>query len=157
MSPSTLFAVWPDRNKPWESILVSAEEGQTGTHAIRAVFPNLMLAANSRELMVSIQRFRTAKRLYHWSAMQRHGKQYLFVVIEDSKPVGLVNVRSKKASDALTVASRAYPRDKFQPLGDLAQYVEMAARMANVMEGRGSVDWELASNSGAYGQRIHTV
>src|SRR5687768_401701 len=125
MTPSTLFAVWPDRNKPWENLLVAAEPDQAGADAIQAAFPDLMLASNGRELMVSIQRFRLAKKLYHWSAMQRHGTQYLFVVIEDGKPVGLCNVRSKKLADALHVVSKAYPNAKFQPLGDMAQYVEM--------------------------------
>lgn len=140
MTPATLYAVFPDRHNPSKSLLVSAAEGQGGSDAIQAAFPDLMFAANGRELMVSIQRFRTAKRLYHWSAMQRRGKQYLFVVIGDGKPVGLINVRAKKISQALSVAAKAYPSAKFQPLGDLATYVEVAARMANVMEGRGAVD-----------------
>lgn len=144
-TPSTLFAVWPSRDKPWSNVLVAADEGQAGAVAIQAAFPDLMYAANGRELMVSIQRFRLAKKLYHWSAMQRHGTQYLFVVIEDGKPASLINVRSKKASDALHVASKAYPNTKFQPLGDMGQYVEMAARMANVLEGRGQVDRDLRS------------
>lgn len=143
MTPSTLFAVWPNRDKPWSNVLVAADEGQAGADAIQVAFPDLMYAANGRELMVSIQRFRLGKKLYHWSAMQRHGTQYLFVVIEDGKPADLINVRSKKASDALHMASKAYPNAKFQPLGDMGQFVEMAARMANVLEGRGQLDRDL--------------
>jgi len=143
MSPSTIYAVFPDRNNPAKNLLVHAAPDQAGAEMIQAAYPDLMLAANGRELMVSIQRFRTAKRLFHWSAMQRHGKQFLFVVIDEGKPVGLCNVRAKKGADALTVARKAYPSAKFQPLGDMAQYVEMAARMANVMEGRGVVDLDL--------------
>lgn len=143
--PSTLYAVWPDRDRPWESLLVLADDGAAGSDAIQAAIPKLMLAATGRELMVSIQRFKTARRLYHWSAMQRHGTQYLFIVIQDDKPAGLCNVRSKKLADALHVASKTYPGAKFQPLGDMAQYVEIAARMANVFEGRGQVDRDLRS------------
>lgn len=145
MTPSTLFAIWPNRDKPWTNLLVAADADHGGTDAIQAAFPDLMYAANGRELMVSIQRFRLGKKLYHWSAMQRHGTQYLFVVIEDGKPAGLINVRSKKLADALHVASKAYPNAKFQPLGDMGQFVEMAARMANVLEGRGQVDRDLRS------------
>ena len=137
-----LVAVWPDRNHPELSLLVEADASQAGADAIQAAYPDLMLACNKHELMVSIQRFRAATHLYHWSAMQRHGTQFLIIVIEDGKPVGLCNVRAKKFAQALSVASKNYPGAKFQPLGHMAQYVSMAARIANVLEGRGQIDFD---------------
>lgn len=144
MTPSTLYAVWPDRDNPGTVLLGAADEGAVGHAQIAAHFPNLNLALDGNELLHAIANFKKARTIKTWQCMLGGGIQILFVVIIDGKPVEKIIVRAKSMSEAIKHAHRAYKKALFMPIGALEQYRHMALRMVSLLDGTGGeVDLDL--------------
>lgn len=144
MTPSTLYAVWPDRDHPGTVILAIADEGATGHAQIAAHFPNLNLALDGNELLHSIASFKKSRTINTWQCLLGGGIQILFVVIIDGKPVEKIIVRAKSMAEAIKHAHRAYKKATFMPIGALEQYRHIALRMVNLLDGSGrEVDLDL--------------
>lgn len=149
MTPSTLYAVWPDRDNPGNVLLAAADEGAAGHAQIQAHFPNLNLALDGNELLHAIANFKKARKITTWQCMLGGGIQILFVVINDGKPVEKIIVRAKSMGEAIKHAHRAYKKATFTPIGALEQYEHMALRMVNLISGNGGeVDLNLRDEDG---------
>lgn len=149
MTPSTLYAVWPDRDNPGTVLLAHAEEGPAGHAQIQAHFPNLNLALDGNELLHAIADFKKARKITTWQCLLGGGIQILFVVIIDDKPAEKIIVRAKSMGEAIKHAHRAYKKATFTPIGALEQYHHMAHRMMNLLEGTGGeVDLDLRGGDG---------